>query len=77
MIAFVGAAAAEAATGKTVVDQAADAPILVLFAVFLISVASIFPKFAAGVPLAQLIESTGTHATQCCLRAQVVLCCCV
>ena len=62
MIAFVGAAAAEAATGKTVLHQAAEAPILVLFTMFLISVASIFPKVAAGVPLAELIESTGTLA---------------
>ena len=59
MIAFAGAAAAEAASGKSVVEQAATAPVLVLFAVFLISLASIFPKFASGVPLAKLIDATG------------------
>lgn len=60
MIAFVGAAAAEAATGKTVLDQAVEAPILVFVAIVLVSVATIFPKYAAGVPLEKLIEATGT-----------------
>ena len=65
MIAFVGAAAAEAATGKTVLHQAAEAPVLVFFTIFLISVATIFPKFAAGVPLAELINSTGMRSRPC------------
>jgi hypothetical protein len=59
MIAFVGAAAAEVTTGKSVLEQAAAAPGSVLTAVFLISLASVFPKFASGVPLAKLIDTAG------------------
>ena len=63
MIAFVGAAAAEAATGKSVLEQAAAAPLSVLIVGFLISIASIFPKYASGVPLARLLDSAGGSAT--------------
>ena len=59
MIAFVGVAAAEAATGKSVLEQAAAAPFSVFTVAFLISIASIFPKYASGVPLARLIDGAG------------------
>lgn len=59
MIAFAGAAAAEAASGKSILEQASIAPISVLITVFLISLGSLFPKFAAGVPLSQLTDATG------------------
>ncbi|BDA51398.1 probable low molecular mass early light-inducible protein HV60, chloroplastic [Coccomyxa sp. Obi] len=59
MIAFVGAAAAEAASGKSILEQAAVAPVSIAIAVFLISLGSVFPKFAAGVPLATLTNAAG------------------
>lgn len=62
MIAFVAAMAAEAASGKSILEQAATAPITVSVAVFLISLGSIFPKLASGVPLVQLTEAMGASA---------------
>jgi hypothetical protein len=59
MIAFAGAAAAEVATGKSVLEQATVAPVFVTFMVFLIVLGSLLPKYAAGVSLARLLEATG------------------
>lgn len=64
MIAFVAAAAAEAASGKSILEQAASAPVSVAIAVFLISLGSVLPKFAAGVPLATLTDATGDQCMQ-------------
>lgn len=59
MIAFAGAAVAEAVSGKSILEQAAIAPISVGVTMFLISLASLFPKYSAGVSLSQLIDATG------------------
>ncbi|EIE20031.1 hypothetical protein COCSUDRAFT_58256 [Coccomyxa subellipsoidea C-169] len=59
MIAFAGAAVAEAVSGKSILEQAAVAPISVGLTMFLISLASLFPKYSAGVSLSQLIDATG------------------
>lgn len=72
MIAFVAAAAAEAASGKSILEQAALAPVSVSIAVFLISLGSVFPKFAAGVPLATLTDATGDQCMQPCNLARLI-----
>lgn len=62
MIAFAGAAAAEFATGKSIFEQAANSPFFITFMVFLISLGSLLPKYASGVPLVTLLDATGEAA---------------
>lgn len=63
MIAFAGAAAAEVATGKGIVEQAAEHPVLITFMVFLLTVAGFMPKLASGVSLSKLLEASGALET--------------
>ena len=57
MWAFAAAVAAEAASGRSVVDQLAAAPVSVIFTMLLITAGSLAPKFASGVGLGSLIAS--------------------
>ena len=59
MIAFVGAAAAEVATGKSVLEQATAAPALIIFMVLLLTLAGFMPKIASGVSLSKLLDAAG------------------
>ena len=63
MIAFAGAAAAEVATGKGIVEQAAEHPVLITFMVFLLTVAGFMPKLASGVSLSKLLDASGALKT--------------
>ena len=63
MIAFAGAAAAEVATGKGIVEQAAEHPVLITFMVFLLTVAGFMPKLASGVSLSTLLDASGALKT--------------
>lgn len=58
MWAFAAAVAAEAASGRSVVNQLAAAPLSVVFTVLLITAGSLAPKFASGVSLGSLIASS-------------------
>jgi len=57
MWAFLAAVAAEAASGRSVLEQLAAAPLSVVATVALIAVGSLAPKFASGVSLSSLIAS--------------------
>jgi hypothetical protein len=59
MIAFVGAAAAEVSTGKSIAEQASASPLFITFMVLLLSVAGFVPKLASGVSLSRLIDAAG------------------
>ena len=59
MIAFAGAAAAEVATGKSILEQAAERPVFITFMVSLLTVAGFMPKLASGVSLSKLIDAAG------------------
>ena len=63
MIAFAGAAAAEVATGKGIVEQAAEHPVLITFMVFLLTIAGFMPKLASGVSLSKLLDASGALKT--------------
>jgi len=63
MIAFAGAAAAEVATGKSVLQQAARSPGFIIFMVFLLTVAGFMPKLASGVSLSKLLDAAGMSNT--------------
>ncbi|KAK9834284.1 hypothetical protein WJX81_003398 [Elliptochloris bilobata] len=58
MWAFAAAVAAEAASGRSVVEQLAAAPVSVALTVLLITLGSLMPKFASGVALDSLIASS-------------------
>lgn len=59
MIAFAGAAAAEVATGQSILEQAAASPVFITFMVLLLTVAGFMPKLASGVSLSRLIDAAG------------------
>ena len=59
MIAFVGAAAAELATGKSILEQAATSPAFVTFMTLLLTAAGFLPKIASGVSLERLLDAAG------------------
>ena len=59
MIAFAGAAAAEVATGKSILQQAAHSPGFIIFMVVLLTVAGFMPKVASGVSLSKLLDAAG------------------
>ncbi len=59
MIAFVGAAAAELATGKSVLEQATASPALITFMTLLLTAAGFMPKIASGVSLSRLLDAAG------------------
>ena len=59
MIAFVGAAAAEVATGKSVLEQAATSPAFITFMTLLLTAAGFMPKIASGVSLSRLLDAAG------------------
>ena len=59
MIAFVGAAAAEVATGKSVFEQATASPLFITFVTFLLTMAGFMPKIASGVSLSKLLDAAG------------------
>ena len=57
MLAFVAVAFGELTTGQSVIEQVASVPFRVVFVSFLISVASILPKYSAGVSLQEITEA--------------------
>ena len=59
MIAFVGAAAAELATGKSVLEQATASPAFITFMTLLLTAAGFMPKIASGVSLSRLLDAAG------------------
>ena len=63
MIAFAGAAAAEVATKKSILEQAAARPVFITFMVFLLTIAGFMPKLASGVSLSKLIDAAGAYTS--------------
>ena len=57
MLAFVAVAFGELTTGKSVLEQVPTVPFRIVFVSFLISVASILPKYSAGVSLQEITEA--------------------
>lgn len=57
MIGFVATAAAEAATHKSALEQIQIAPIKFTITMFLISLASLIPKYASGTSLAAITQA--------------------
>ena len=57
MWAFLAAVAAEVASGRSVLEQLAAAPLSVAATAALISAGSLAPKFASGVSLSSLISA--------------------
>ena len=57
MIGFVATAAAEAASHKSALEQIQIAPIKFTITMFLISLASLIPKYASGTSLAAITQA--------------------
>lgn len=60
MIGFAGGAVAEFATHKSILEQAAYAPVTVTIAALAIALGSIMPKFVTGVSLQDMYASAET-----------------
>jgi hypothetical protein len=65
---FLAGVAAEASSGKSIVEQAAINPVGVTLFVFLISLASIIPKYASGEALAELHNAASREGLPQALR---------